>query len=114
MKTLAVVTVTFLPGTFVSALFAIPVFDWDAGTNQSIVSSRLWMYWAVTIPLTILTIVPWLLWTRSANRSHRAQLTKTRDEFRKDIRKLGEDVGDEEVEDESIEGTKESREKRAV
>lgn len=95
MKTLAIVTVTFLPGTFIATLFDIPVFDWEAKTSATIVSHRFWMYWAVTIPLTLLTILPWLLWTKRTNDSHRAELARTRRKFVKDIRRLGEDIEDE-------------------
>jgi Mg2+ and Co2+ transporter CorA len=38
MKTLAVVTVAFLPATFVASFFAVPLFNWDA--DQSAPSSR--------------------------------------------------------------------------
>ncbi|KAL9613337.1 MAG: hypothetical protein Q9167_002098 [Letrouitia subvulpina] len=95
MKTLAIVTVTFLPGTFIAALFDIPVFDWEAKTRTAIVSHRFWMYWAVTIPLTLLTILPLVLWTKRTNNFHRAQLARTRKKFVKDIRRLGEDIEDE-------------------
>ena len=94
MKILAVVTVIFLPGTFIATIFEIPVFNWEAETNTTIVSHRFWMYWAVTIPLTLLTILPWVMWTRRSNASHRAQLSRTRQKFVKDIRRLGEDIDD--------------------
>ncbi|KAI0815502.1 hypothetical protein GGR55DRAFT_349117 [Xylaria sp. FL0064] len=40
MKTLAVVTMAFLPGAFVAAVLAIPVFQWDAINPSEIVSRR--------------------------------------------------------------------------
>ena len=30
MKTMATVTIVFLPGTFVAAFFSVPIFRWDA------------------------------------------------------------------------------------
>jgi hypothetical protein len=30
--------------------------------NQSIISSNFWMYWVVTIPLTLLVLTIWKLW----------------------------------------------------
>ena len=102
MKTLAVVTVTFLPGTFVAALFAVPMFQWDAVSNGSIVSGRFWMYWAVTVPLTLLTVMPWFWWTQRVNKAHRDQLTQAREKFARDIKNLGEDLGDEAVRDKSM------------
>lgn len=61
----------FLPGTFVSTLFSIPMFNWQAassGSSQRSVSAYFWMYWAVTIPLTIAVMTGWVLWYRYANR----------------------------------------------
>ncbi|KAJ6258786.1 hypothetical protein Dda_6840 [Drechslerella dactyloides] len=51
MKVIAVLTVVFLPGTFVSAVFSMSFFEADA-SNIS-VSKSFWIYWAFAIPLTI-------------------------------------------------------------
>ena len=60
MKTLAAVTVTFLPGTFVSSLFSMSMFDWQAGGR--VVITKFWIYWAITIPLTLVTMALWYAW----------------------------------------------------
>lgn len=73
MKTLAAVTVLFLPGTFVASLFAMPLFRWDVDATSSIVSRHFWIYWAVMIPLTVATVLAWILWTRMTGLRHRAQ-----------------------------------------
>lgn len=57
MKTVAVMTMAFLPGTFVAALLALPSFDWGPAAGQ------FWVYWAVTIPSTILVFLIWGLLT---------------------------------------------------
>jgi Mg2+ and Co2+ transporter CorA len=57
MKTIAVLGMFFLPGTFVAALFAMPVFDWD--NNTPAVKTGFKYYWAVTIPLTLFVILSW-------------------------------------------------------
>ncbi|KEY72015.1 hypothetical protein S7711_00034 [Stachybotrys chartarum IBT 7711] len=67
MKTLAVVTMLFLPGSFVSALFSTNCFEWDnvdlrsssIGVN---VTPQFGLYWVVTIPLTLLTFVAYFIW----------------------------------------------------
>ena len=53
-----------LPGTFISTLFAIPLFNWDAESWRDVPKSRFWFYWALTVPLTILTVVAWLAWQK--------------------------------------------------
>lgn len=78
MKTLAAVTVVFLPGTFVASFFAMPLFEWNA-------VGHFWVYWAVTVPLTFLTLVVWVLWTRRQARVHRVLERRAREELWADI-----------------------------
>ncbi|KAI4865813.1 hypothetical protein F4820DRAFT_469434 [Hypoxylon rubiginosum] len=67
MKVIAVMTMIFLPGTFFAALFAIPSLKWD---NQDVVGEKFWIYWAFTIPFTLLIFFLWLVITqRSQMRS---------------------------------------------
>ncbi|KAK4232021.1 hypothetical protein QBC38DRAFT_464135 [Podospora fimiseda] len=53
MKIIAYLTTLFLPATFMSSLFAIPIFNWDAPTLSETRGKHFWIYWAVAIPLTI-------------------------------------------------------------
>lgn len=62
MKTLAIVTMMFLPGSFVAALFSIPVFNWASPNSSGIIGPHFGIYWAVTIPLTVLTLALYVLW----------------------------------------------------
>ncbi|KAH8171344.1 hypothetical protein LIA77_08111 [Sarocladium implicatum] len=67
MKTLAVVTMFFLPGSFVSALFSTDLFAWDAVDQRSSdisvpTTPQMTLYWALTIPLTVMTFVLYFLW----------------------------------------------------
>ncbi|KAI0894875.1 hypothetical protein F4806DRAFT_470955 [Annulohypoxylon nitens] len=61
MKVIAVMTMVFLPGTFFAALFAVPSLDWK---GDDVVGKNFWMYWAFTIPFTLLVIVLWLMITQ--------------------------------------------------
>ena len=38
------------------------MFNWQAPPGTNILSSRFWVYWAVTIPLTLLVLTVWLFW----------------------------------------------------
>ena len=67
MRSLAVVTMFFLPGTFVSSLLSIPLFDFNntdapAMYRQSFWGPRLTLYLAITVPLMLLTFAVWGLW----------------------------------------------------
>ncbi|KAK7973857.1 hypothetical protein PG989_015705 [Apiospora arundinis] len=74
MWTLSVLGIVFLPGTFVATLFSVDMFDWGGGketepsANTLRVSPSMWIYWVVAIPLTIVTFLLWLLWSRRENR----------------------------------------------
>ncbi|KAF1953583.1 hypothetical protein CC80DRAFT_595778 [Byssothecium circinans] len=64
MKSIAMVGLIYLPGTFVSGPFGMNFLDFSDDSNgRQIrrVSNRLRMYWAITIPLTFLTIVVWVV-----------------------------------------------------
>ncbi|PPQ78924.1 hypothetical protein CVT25_002400 [Psilocybe cyanescens] len=78
MITMAAVTMLFLPGTFVSALFSMVFFD--TSDNSLTVSRQIWIFPVVTIPLTITVFVLWIFWQRHRNRV--------------EARSLGIDVGD--------------------
>jgi len=65
MKTIAILTIVFLPGTFVASLFSTDMFDWNT-ENGSIpkVSKYIWIYWVVTVPLTLLVMITWAVWSK--------------------------------------------------
>jgi hypothetical protein len=88
MTTIAVVTMTFLPGTFAAVWFPIPtqmlivfehfadafwslfslsMFQWNATSGKDVVNNRFWIYWIVTVPLTLATFVVWIIRTRYRN-----------------------------------------------
>lgn len=68
MKTLAFVTMFFLPGSFISALFSTPLFKWDDvdmsdwSTVRVGTTPQFGLYWAVTVPLTVVTFILYYLW----------------------------------------------------
>ena len=72
MKTLAAVTVVFLPSTSVAALFSMPMFHWHPeNAGNSLVSKDFWIFWLVSIPLTVMTLGSWFVWIRIQARRHR-------------------------------------------
>lgn len=96
MKVLAIVTVVFLPPSFIAVsfrnvfvfllfpqrsnllrsnkcfqtLFSMSMFDWQSSGSTSdngssdIVASNFWIYWATTVPLTLVILVAYRLWWR--------------------------------------------------
>ena len=60
MKAIAALTMVFLPATAVTSFFGMSFFDSSSGPWQ--VSGEWWIFLAVTVPLTIATVVVWLVW----------------------------------------------------
>ncbi|KAL8788932.1 MAG: hypothetical protein Q9213_001455 [Squamulea squamosa] len=72
MKTIAALTMVFLPGTFVATLFGMVFFTVDSSSSTKFhVNSLWWIYVAVTLPLTLLTIGVWRGWLHMVRRSRK-------------------------------------------
>ncbi|KAK5047128.1 hypothetical protein LTR84_007071 [Exophiala bonariae] len=80
MKAIAIVTMFFLPGTFLSSLFSIDFFKWDASHGNEVVNRRIWVYWAFTIPVTILVVALYLIWEKFAMNLYTNRLQKEKEE----------------------------------
>ena len=63
MKTLAFVTLTFLPPTFICALFSMSFFHYDDGSGWG-VSNKIWIYWVIAVPTTVATALVWNYWNK--------------------------------------------------
>jgi hypothetical protein len=61
MKTIAVMTMAFLPATFFAALFSVPSLRWD---QAAVVQDNFWVYWAFTLPATTMVFLVWYLVTQ--------------------------------------------------
>lgn len=64
MRTIAFITLTFLPPTFISAVFSMSFFNYDQATGIWAVSDDFWLFWAVSVPVTIFTALLWIVWSR--------------------------------------------------
>ena len=67
MKTLALVTMFFLPATTLSSILGMSFFDWQAKSG-GIVSARLWIFFVLAVPLTLATLGLWWIWQRQVLR----------------------------------------------
>lgn len=64
MKTLAIITIFFLPGTFVATLFATNMITFTKGQEG-------WIYAVVVVPLTGIIMVSWIIWIRKKKNPYR-------------------------------------------
>lgn len=68
MRTISILTMLFLPGTFIAALFGMnffnqPVEQGNGATGGGLsAGSNLWLYFVLTIPLTALVFGLWFWW----------------------------------------------------
>jgi hypothetical protein len=53
MTTLGIVTVVFLPPTFISAIFSTTFFNFGADPQSWAVSDKFYVYWASVVPVTV-------------------------------------------------------------
>ncbi|KAH6720635.1 hypothetical protein BKA61DRAFT_652037 [Leptodontidium sp. MPI-SDFR-AT-0119] len=81
MKSISLLTMVVLPGTFISTLFAVPLFDWDANSWSGVAKPRFWFYWAITVPLTLITLAIWMVWEKAFNRRSEELDRLARDEI---------------------------------
>ena len=59
MKTISILTLVFLPATFISAVFSMSFFDYNADSGEWSVSEMFWFYWVIAVPFTIFTGLLW-------------------------------------------------------
>lgn len=60
MKTIALMTMLFLPGTFYAALFALPSLKFNDNA-PGVVQDGFGLYWAFTIPSTLVVLLASLI-----------------------------------------------------
>lgn len=59
MRSIALLTMVFLPGTFLASVFSMSFFDWKEGAS---VSSYIWIYFVIAIFTTLMIIGLWWYW----------------------------------------------------
>lgn len=102
IKALAVITAIFLPGEFIGTLFGMSMFDWlapskdeeeaaaalggggagDDPESDDILSRSFWVYWTISIPLTLTIVLVWRAWWVTQDRYFRRHLSEELSEER--------------------------------
>ena len=86
MKTLSLLGALFLPGTYLASVFGMSFFNFEASASP--VSVELWIYFAVTVPITAIIVVTWVLVDRKREEQHKrddADLERNIDKMERDI-----------------------------
>ncbi|KAI2637426.1 hypothetical protein GGS21DRAFT_476911 [Xylaria nigripes] len=72
MKTLSLLGALFLPGTFLSSIFSMTFFNFKIPENTQ-VSTELWIYFVITIPLTIAIVGTWWILDQRREKRYEAE-----------------------------------------
>ncbi|CAG7986658.1 unnamed protein product [Penicillium nalgiovense] len=69
MRTIAFVTLAFLPPTFISSIFSMSFFH-SGEDNGWGMSKEFWLYWVFAVPTTIATVLIWQYWHKFSTSLH--------------------------------------------
>lgn len=67
------------------------MFNWQARDGEPVYSTHLWVYFVITIPLTVLVLSVWFWWFRSQekNQKHDIELQQLPPRSRNSVDKFG-------------------------
>jgi len=68
MKTIAMMTLLFLPASAISTVFGSQFFDFSGDNGRFRVAPMFWLYWVITIPVTIFVLGFWQWYYRRAKK----------------------------------------------
>jgi Mg2+ and Co2+ transporter CorA len=67
MKAITLLTMAFLPATFVATIFSMGFFDYSLNKRNEMelkVAPQVWMYVVVTVPLTLVVLGACAIWLK--------------------------------------------------
>jgi hypothetical protein len=68
MRIIAVVTLLFLPGTFMATLFSATFFNFLPDDSTQVVSKWIWLYFVLSATATLLVFIAWYLFSKNQNK----------------------------------------------
>jgi Mg2+ and Co2+ transporter CorA len=86
MKTIAVLTLTFLPGTAVATFFGMDMFNWNPGPGEPVCSAYIWVFFVVTIPVTALVYAAWIWWFKISQKHYQTRHEKGLEDIEKKLK----------------------------
>lgn len=78
MKALSLLGALFLPATYLASVFSMTFFNFQNGSGGGggdgpVVAPTLWVYFIITIPLTLVVVLVWWVWDRHRDKKYRAE-----------------------------------------
>ncbi|KKY14586.1 hypothetical protein UCRPC4_g06715 [Phaeomoniella chlamydospora] len=87
MRTIAFVSLLFLPGTFVASFFDTPMFNWVPSEGKVLVAEPFWIYWTVSGLLTLILCAGWAQYLQSKRKWDRRHRWAASERFKDRIRR---------------------------
>ncbi|QSZ30634.1 hypothetical protein DSL72_000192 [Monilinia vaccinii-corymbosi] len=87
MKTISLLSAIFFPGAYLASVFSMTFFNFQDASAPA-VSESFWVYWAVTIPCTMIIVGCWYIWEKKRERRYYLEdldLEKGSDDMEKEI-----------------------------
>ncbi|CCD54177.1 hypothetical protein ACHAPC_001031 [Botrytis cinerea] len=88
MKTISLLSAIFFPGAYLASVFSMTFFNFQNEPGTPAVSESFWLYWAVTIPCTMIIVGWWYVWEKKRERRYYLEdidLEKGSDDMEKEI-----------------------------
>lgn len=73
MKGIAILTMVFLPGTYIATFFTMPILDFSGHSRLPSVSHSFWLYWTITVPLTLIVLLTYLSYVFHVNQKYKSK-----------------------------------------
>lgn len=64
MKVISLLGAIFFPGAYIASVFSMTFFNFQNSGSEPAVSNKFWIYWVVTIPVTIMIVAIWYVWEK--------------------------------------------------
>lgn len=87
MKIISLLGAVFLPGAYLASVFSMTFFNFQNNTDP-VVSNKFWIYWAVTVPVTMVITAIWYVWEKRRERKYNREdedLEKGSEDMEKNI-----------------------------
>lgn len=87
MKTISLLSAIFFPGAYLASVFSMTFFNFQNDGTPA-VSESFWLYWAVTIPCTMIIVGWWYIWEKKRERRYNLEdidLERGSDDMEKEI-----------------------------
>jgi hypothetical protein len=87
MKTISLLGAIFLPGAYIASVFSMTFFNFQGGDSPAVAPS-FWVYWAITLPITMGIVAFWYVYEKRREAIYAkedADLERGSEDMEKDI-----------------------------